>query len=346
MNLQRALQTFLPLVEEELRVCLSIRRQDVPAFIGMIHYHMGWTDEHFEAEPVPVKTGKRMRPLLTLLACRACGGEPRQALPAAAAVEIVHNFSLVHDDIEDRSDTRHGRRTVWSLWGDAQAINVGDALFALAHLALQRLSQYGVTLDRVSSALRILDETCLALCQGQYLDMAFESNLDVNVEAYMRMIAGKTAALLGCAAQLGALIAPVEAATVERYERIGSTMGLAFQIQDDVLGIWGDTALTGKPVADDIRSRKQTLPILYVLQGTGNGLAQRLRALYEQNALAESDVAEAVAILDAAGARAYAEDLANHYVDQSLRELEAAQPEPEAGAALREMARFLVQRAH
>jgi geranylgeranyl diphosphate synthase type I len=346
MILQQAMQTFLPLVEEELRACLSIPPQGEPAFLGMIHYHMGWTDEHFEPVPAAAKTGKRIRPLVTLLACQAAGGDPRRALPAAAAVEIIHNFSLVHDDIEDRSVTRRGRRTVWSLWGEAQAINAGDTLFALAHLALQRLPRYGATLDRVSSALCALDETCLALCQGQHLDMAFEKTLDVDVEAYMRMIAGKTAALLGCAAHMGALMAPTDVATAKRFERIGWTMGLAFQIQDDVLGIWGDPSVTGKPVADDIRSRKQTLPILYVMQGTSHGLAQRLRALYERDALAESDVAEAVAILDAAGARAHAEGRAHYYLDQALRELEAAQPEPEAAAALRELACFMVERVH
>jgi geranylgeranyl diphosphate synthase type I len=343
MNLQCVLESFLPLIEEELRACVATPPEGASEFFGMMQYHMGWRTECFD--PIRAKAGKRVRPLFTLLACQAAGAAPQRALPAAAAVEIIHNFSLVHDDIEDRSDMRRGRRTVWSLWGEAQAINVGDGLFALAHLALHRLPQRGVPPERVASALRVLNETCLALCQGQHRDMAFEHSLDVDAGAYLAMIRGKTAALLSCAARLGALVATDDATTVERYGRIGETLGLAFQIQDDVLGVWGDAGVTGKPVADDIRSRKKTLPVVYVLGRRDDMAGRQLRTLYTQSRLAESQVAEAVAILDEAGARAYAERLAGQYLDQALCEIEAARPEPEAGEALRELAHFLVQRA-
>jgi len=197
----------------------------------------------------------------------------------------------------------------------------------------------------VTLALRLLDETCLALCQGQHLDIAFENVHDVDVDGYVRMIVGKTAALLGCAAQLGALVATTEWQTLERYRHIGLALGLAFQMQDDVLGIWGEAAVTGKPVADDIRSRKKTLPVVYVLERPDDAIAARLRALYAHSPMTESDVTEAVMILDAAGAREHTERLAGHYLDRALTEIETAQPEPEAGAALRELAHFLVQRA-
>jgi geranylgeranyl diphosphate synthase type I len=340
MNLQSALDTYLPLIEDELRACLAMPDGGVPDYFGMLHYHLGWADERFQ--PVEARTGKRIRPVFTLLACRAAGGEPFRALPAAAAVEIIHNFSLIHDDIEDGSNTRRGRRTVWSWWGVPQAINAGDGMFALAFLALHRLAHQGVAAERVAQASRILAETCVALCQGQHLDLAFETSPDVGVEDYMRMIGGKTAALLGCAAHLGAVVAGAPPAAGARYRRVGELLGTAFQIQDDVLGIWGDAAVTGKPVADDIRSRKKTLPVLYALTRPG---AAGLTALHAQPALTDVQVEEIKTLLAACGAREHAEQLADTYLERALAELEAAQPEPEAGEALRELARALVQRA-
>jgi geranylgeranyl diphosphate synthase, type I len=343
VNLQQAIDAFLPQIEDEMRACMAAPDKSAPAFYGMLHYHVGWTDVQFQ--PVRNKTGKRVRPLMTLLCCQAVGGAPSQALPAAAAVEIIHNFSLVHDDIQDRSATRRGRRTVWAVWGDAQAINAGDAMFTLAHLALQRLAHCGVSARRVVAALNVLDNACLRLCEGQHLDIAFENRLDVDVASYMRMIGGKTAALLGCAARLGAMVATDDVTIADRYRRIGEALGMAFQIQDDVLGIWGQAGVTGKPVADDIRSRKKTLPVLFLLCQPDVPGAGRMRALYGRDSLSEQDVTEAVALLDAAGAESYAEQLARRYLREALAELEAACAEPQAGEALRELAHFLVQRA-
>ncbi len=344
MTLQEALDTYLPLIEDELRACMTPPANSPPAFFGMMHYHLGWADPQFQ--PVQIKAGKRLRPLFTLLTCQAAGGDPHDALPAAAAVELVHNFSLIHDDIEDRSDTRRGRTTVWALWGEAQAINAGDAMLTLAHLGLHRLSERGVPPDRVIAALHALDQANLALCRGQHLDLDFESRLEVDADAYMTMIQGKTAALLGCAGQLGAMVASPDRDLTERYRRVGEGLGLAFQIQDDVLGIWGEPDVTGKPVADDIRHRKKSLPVVYVLGRRNDPGAERLRALYAQEELSEGDVADAIAILDASQARPYAEELARYHLETALTELEAARPEPEAGEALREMAHFLIKRAY
>jgi geranylgeranyl diphosphate synthase type I len=344
LKLQDAMNRYLPLVEEELHACLVPSADYAPAFLGMMHYHLGWTDE--QLRPTEVKGGKRLRPLFTLLACQAAGGRPPSALPAAAAVELIHNFSLIHDDIEDNSETRRGRATVWALWGEAQAINAGDAMFTLAHLALHRLTLRGLPAERVVDALHVLDETCLALCYGQHLDLAFESRLEVNVENYLTMIKGKTAALLGCAGQLGAMAATSNLELAEHYARMGEELGLAFQIQDDVLGIWGDANVTGKPVADDIRRRKKSLPVVYVLGRQNDPDAERLRSLYAQSTLAEEEVAEAIAIVNASQARAYAESLAQQHLETALAELEAARPETQAREALHEMTHFLVKRAY
>jgi len=344
VKLQVALETYLPLIDGELGDCMASASANPPAFFGMMHYHLGWTDNQFR--PVQVQAGKRLRPVLTLLACQAAGGDPRAALPAAAAVELIHNFSLIHDDIQDRSTTRRGRATVWAVWGEAQAINAGDAMFTLAHLALHRLKERGLPAERVATALRRLDEASLALCRGQHLDLDFENRTDVDVVAYLAMIQGKTAALLGCAGQLGALVASPAEAIAESYRRMGESLGMAFQIHDDVLGIWGDVEVTGKPVADDIRRRKKSLPVVFVLGGQSTAEARRLRSLYAQESLSEEEVAESVAILEASQARPYAEKLARQHLERALSELEAARPEPEAAEALREMAFFLVQRTY
>jgi geranylgeranyl diphosphate synthase type I len=344
LKLQEALDKYLVLIEEELRACMAPSLQYPPAFFGMLHYHLGWIDDQFR--PCPTQAGKRLRPLFTLLTCQATGGEPEDALPAAAAVELIHNFSLIHDDIQDRSDTRRGRATVWALWGEAQAINAGDAMFTLAHLALHRLTQRGFPPLRVANACRILDETNLALCQGQHMDLDFENRLDVDTDAYLTMIRGKTAALLGCATQLGALVASPESDLTERYRRIGERLGLAFQIQDDVLGIWGQAEVTGKPVADDIRRRKKSLPVVYALGRRNNPVAERLRALYNQDTLSEDEVTEAVAILNVCQARTYAEELATQHMGMALTELEAAKPAQEAAEALQELAQFLIRRTY
>jgi len=344
LRLQQALDTFLPRIEDELRASMNPPAHSPPAFFGMMHYHLGWADPQFR--PAQMKTGKRLRPLFTLLTCQAAGGEPYVALPAAAAVELLHNFSLIHDDIQDHSHTRRGQATVWALWGAAQAINAGDAMFTLAHLALHRLDERGLPGERVAAALRILDQASLALCHGQHMDLDFESHLDVDAHAYLRMIRGKTAALLGCACQLGALVASPDRVLAERYRQVGEELGLAFQIHDDVLGIWGQAEVTGKPVADDIRRRKKSLPVVYMLSQQGDSSAERLRALYAEETLAEEEVVEVIAILDGGQARSFAERLAQQHLESALTELEVAQPEPEAGETLRELAHFLTQRAY
>jgi geranylgeranyl diphosphate synthase type I len=202
-ELNQFFQEMLPAIEAEMKAVLQADGRSSDDFYGMMHYHMGWTDEQFQ--PAQVKSGKRIRPILCLLTCAAAGGDWRQALPAAAAVEILHNFSLIHDDIEDASLTRRGRTTMWQIWGQELAINSGDAMFALAHVALGRLLERGVDAATVVQALRRFDETSVRLTQGQHADMSFEKRDQVSVDEYIEMITGKTAVLLSLCAQLGAL---------------------------------------------------------------------------------------------------------------------------------------------
>ena len=332
---------YLPAIEAEMR---SVLRADAAAaepdlYYGMMHYHMGWVDQAMHQ--APGNSGKRIRPLLCLLVCAAAGSDWQQALPAAAAVEILHNFSLVHDDIEDVSPTRRGRATVWTLWGQPQAINTGDGMFALAHLAMARLADRGVDPAVVVRAIRRFDETCVELTQGQYADMSFETRGAVHVDEYKAMIRGKTAVLIALCCELGALIAGAEPDTVGHYATFGLELGLAFQIQDDLLGIWGDETATGKSASTDLTTRKKTLPVLYGLERSG-----ALRQLYEQ---ANSDgefVLEATRLLEEAGAKDYTLQQAAHHTAGALAHLEAARPRGQAATALHELTDMLLRRDH
>jgi len=320
---------------------------------GMLRYHLGWADTSFN--PCQARTGKRVRPVLCLLACEACGGDWEQALPAGAAIELAHNFSLIHDDIEDRDETRRGRPTVWALWGEAQGINAGDTLFALAQLALVRLSERAVPATTVVAALRLFNRTCVALTTGQYLDIGFERCDSVSVADYLAMVEGKTGALVACACEMGGLIAEApdpstdsghspstgsgRSARREHLHSFGHHLGLAFQMRDDVLGIWGDPSTTGKPVGSDIARRKKSLPILHGLERSA-----ALRALLAQDTLSAADVRRATSLLQKTDSREYTEQLAQEHHAQALAALEKAGLQGPAAQSLHELAQRLLDR--
>jgi geranylgeranyl diphosphate synthase type I len=340
---------FLPAIEAEMRAVVDALdgAQALETFAGMLRYHLGWVDE--QLRPATFDMGKRIRPALVLLACQSCGAPWERALPAGAAVELIHNFSLIHDDIEDNSPLRRGRPTVWRLWSMPQALNAGDTMFALAHVALYRLHARGVPPATVLAAAEALDQTCLELTRGQYLDMDFERRAHVSVDDYLSMIAGKTAALTACAARLGALAAGAAPERVGHFERYGRNLGLAFQVFDDVLGIWGDSQVTGKSAATDVESRKKSLPVLYALDRDAE-----LRALYAGADVRAETTAAIVARMTATGARDFALARARHYSDLAIEHLHAAQPsggaaDPAAGeaaVALEELTEWLLQRRH
>ncbi len=230
--------------------------------------------------------GKRMRPLLGLLAYASITGEHQRALPGAAAVELGHNFSLVHDDIEDGDIERRHRPTLWAVHGVPQAINTGDTLFSLSRIALHRLTDLGFPDRTVLRLMRLFDETCLALCEGQYLDIAMSaSNELMSVELYFDMIGRKTAALIAASIEAGALLATEDEEVIARYRGFGWALGLAFQLNDDLLGIWGPEQATGKEPTD-VANRKKTLPVIYAWEHAGPEDRERLAELY---ANAESD---------------------------------------------------------
>lgn len=290
-------ERYRVLVRNEMRTVVGSSPDGLHAWM---RYHLGWED--IEGHLEQSSGGKLLRPVAVLLAAEACGARAEQAVPAAAAVELVHNFSLLHDDVEDRSDFRRGRANVWTFAGVAQAINTGDGMFTLARLGMYRLLDAGVPAGRAVAAMRELDEACMRLVEGQYLDMSFETRNNVTLDEYWRMAAGKTAAMFAAPFAMGATIAGAEPGVVEAFRAFGRHIGLAFQAVDDILGIWGDSAVTGKPVGDDLLSRKMTCPVIVALEAGGDASAQ-LRRTYGQPSRPGEDVAPLAALVAETGAR-------------------------------------------
>jgi geranylgeranyl diphosphate synthase type I len=325
---------MLEALERDLRVAATFQGASAcPQMAEMISYHFGWSGE---ASP---RRGKRIRPLLTLLTCASAGADWHAALPVASSVELIHNFSLVHDDIQDQSDERRGRPTVWKLWGVAQALNTGDALLVLGRLSTYRLLNQGLPASRVQENQRLLDQACLDLTRGQHLDLAFESRKDVTTAEYFAMIEGKTAALIAAAAACGACVAGAADETAQAYWRYGRHLGLAFQVLDDILGTWGEPDVTGKPAGDDLRSRKKTLPALIGLERSAE-----FARLWASPPSEREDVRRMTALLEEAGALTETQRQAHHHTGLALAELESAAPASQAGAELRQLTLQLLQR--
>jgi geranylgeranyl diphosphate synthase, type I len=220
----------------------------------IFRYHLGLDDD-------PINQGKRIRPVLLLLCTEGSGGDWNAALPAAAAIELIHNFSLIHDDIEDYGLIRRSKDSVWKKWGLAKGLNAGDAMLTSAFIAINRLKS-GTKSEKVIDIFELLSSTCLKLTEGQQLDIDFESRDNVAIDEYYAMVTGKTSALLACCSQMGALLSGMDNEEQLIYSKFGNEIGMAFQIYDDWLGIWGDPKITGKSASSDLVECKKTLPVL------------------------------------------------------------------------------------
>ena len=324
-----------PALRKELeKVIAEAGSPGTPDLLAMITYQLGWSGDNAG----PKAEGKQLRALYCLLACQAAGGKWELALPAAAAVELIHNFSLIHDDIEDNGQFRRGRPTVWKIWGEAQAINTGDALFALANTSLLNLEDT-ISLEATLAASALFHRTCLLLTQGQHLDIAFEDLDQVSIEDYFHMASRKTAALLAFCFQVGALCAGAGQAIQEHYYAFGRYLGLAFQVMDDVLGIWGEEERTGKSTSGDLVTRKKTLPVLY-----GLSLRKDFYQGWISGEMTPKKVRQLSDVLEREGGLSYAQSEAEKLTRQALASLEKAQPQGEAGRILEESARQLLSR--
>ena len=328
-------KTLLSAIESELkRQVARLDETHTADYHEMLTYHMGWTGEGAGRKA----RGKRIRPFLLLLSVSASGGDWEKALPAAAAVELIHNFSLLHDDIQDKSETRRGRPTVWTRWGIAQAINAGDGLFISANLSMTGLKG-SYPAEVILKVARILQENCLNLTRGQHLDIAYEKRPEIAIGDYWQMIAWKTAALLSAAAEMGSLLGGADEKLSFTYREFGHYLGLAFQVQDDILGIWGDEAQTGKSTASDLLEKKKSLPVLYGLAKNG-----KFAEMWREGTFKEEDIPEMGKLLEIDGTRLVVQEQADRMTDLALNALRTANPLGKAGDALFELAEGLLGR--
>ena len=345
-----AAQALAP-VEAALRRTIDAIPSDGPGaddlrqFYGMMRYHLGWAD--LDLAPANADAGKKLRPLLLIRCAEACGGTAEIAAPAAAAVELLHNFTLVHDDIQDQSSHRRHRETIWHHWGLATAINVGDALFGVAHDALYRLADAPANVPpaRILAIARDFDRTALRIVEGQHLDLSHEGKWEGGEPRYLAMIGGKTGAIIDFAARAGATLAGADPATIDLCGVFGQAVGVAFQIRDDILGIWGPQAVTGKPMADDLRRRKQSLPVIALDDRANPADRAELRRLYATPP-DEAAVASIVGLLD----RYEVLDYCQHWVERHHHEARAALDRLDAAridtAALHDFTAILEQREY
>jgi geranylgeranyl diphosphate synthase type I len=330
-------ERYLAELDRYMRMVVTSQPNQPSDMSIMLQYAFGWVDENGESYSTP--TGKRIRPVLLLLSTEAAGGNWQAALPAAAAVELLHNFSLIHDDIQDDSPLRHNRPTLWKVWGEANAINIGDALFTIAYDSLQRLSTTGISSETVIQIWHIFNRTMLELTRGQHLDMRFEHQPIVTTDEYVSMITGKSAALLSACAEMGALIGCGDPQVAQHYADFGLNLGIAFQIHDDILGIWGDPSVTGKSAATDILSRKKSLPVLYGLTHS-----PKLVEIYQRKKFRQADVNEAINELDAVNAQEFTRHSEESYYNQALAALEAASPQGQPSEWLMQLVNSLFAR--
>ena len=330
------LERYRAVVEAAVRRALTARGET--ALHPMLGYHLDCAPGPEGARPG--SGGKLIRGALCLLSSEAVGGETADASPAAAALELLHGFTLLHDGIADQDEMRRGRPTVWKVWGVGQAITAGDAMFALANLAVGELTTSTAT---VANVLLALNEATLKVCEGQHLDLAYEGRDDVTVDDYLQMIARKTAALFAAATAIGAEVGGGGLAQIGALRRFGHELGMAFQVRDDVLGLWGKARELGKPVGSDLQRNKRSLPILRALS-LDHSVSARLAAALAAGVKSEEQAAALAAEMETAGVRAFCEQMAQQHVARALAELDSVPLGEGPADDLRLLARYLIER--
>ncbi|SFX28219.1 geranylgeranyl diphosphate synthase, type I [Streptomyces atratus] len=325
------------LVDPRLRAAV----ESLPGSIRRVAmYHFGWQEA--DGSPSSGPAGKAIRPALVLAAARALGGDQEQAVRAAVAVELAHNFTLLHDDVIDEDRTRRHRPTAWAVFGIPDAVIAGDAMLALA----QRLLAEDSSPAGARASARL--STCvIELCAGQQADCAFEDRGpdEVTLDECLTMATAKTGALLGCACALGALYAGAGERAVGAMDGFGREAGLAFQLIDDLIGIWGDPARTGKPVGADLVAHKKSLPVVAALT-SGTPAAAELATLYRGSMNTPGEVSRAADAVDRAGGRDWAQIAAADRMARAVHHLSRAVPDLARAGDLLTLAEFVTRRTH
>ena len=325
------LESYRQEIDRELRDCFSARE----GFLyNLLQYHMGWVDQ--QGQPESNTSRDSFHSLIAPAVCEALSGQHKSSLPVAAAVELLHNFSLVHSDVQAGRVDADARPSIWWVWGPAQAINAGDGFHALARVTILLLLDQGIAAEMVLGAAELLDRSCLAMCEGQYADLGFQDRLLVTINEYDDMIARKSGALAGCAAAGGALTAGADSAELERYKEVGVKLGMAWQITRDVADFWGRKG--DGVTASNVLNKKKSLPLIFTLENCPTSAKREIGAAYMKRVLEPPDLTRIVEIMDESGARTYSEDRARALAEQALGFLNSGEFVEERQVGLRALA--------
>jgi geranylgeranyl diphosphate synthase type I len=299
----------------------------------LLRYHLGWTNQL--GQPVDNAAPPHFHSMLALGTCRALAGDFSPALPVAAAVELVHNFTLVHGDVQAGRVDAQERPSIWWVWGPAQAINAGDGLHALSRAAMMRLANLGVAPQEVLEAVGTLDRACLSLCEGQYMDLSFQDQLMVTSNDYYDMIGRKTGAVSACSTSLGALTAGADADARAGFQQLGAKLGMAWQISQDVADFWGQ----GRDgmTAGNLLNKKKSLPLIHALENSTSATKRQLGGIYAKRVLEPDDISQVISLLEKVGSRRFAEGRAEELVSEGYRAVAEVDMSPEQRQELEEL---------
>ena len=338
------LKPELPLVLSRYKDVLDLALKDAISdrrifLYDMLRYCMGWSDAY--GVPLETKKGKGIRPSLCLFTCDALGGDIEKALPAAVSLELIHNFSLIHDEIQDSDEIRHHRPTLWNVWGIPKALVAGNVMRVLADKSMSTMPSDHSKLLSVSSS--IVSEACLEMIEGQYMDISFEGGDGISVDQYMKMISHKTGALLRSSVHIGAVIGSRGGRVADIFREIGIKLGFMFQIRDDILGTWGETTSTGKPVGSDIRRKKNTLPIIHARET--QTYQEEISDLYSLEFIEDHHVDRVLDILDATKAGHYCQGLVEDYALEVSKDIQDIGFSKNSREEFQALVSFLVDRS-
>lgn len=330
---------YLPELEISLKSTIPVSNSK---FFGSMRYHLGW--ESFDGTLVSLDTGKRLRPLLCLASCEISGGNWRSAIPAATALELIHNFSLLHDDVQDGDRTRRGRATVWTIFGIGQAIAAGNGMRVVADQTMFGINNSNIARTSAIAASEELTLRYLEMIEGQYLDMSFESANTISTDQYLDMISRKTGALIEASMHIGSIIATGNKDFAQTFGKCGRSLGLAFQIRDDLLGIWGDPSLTGKAVGADIRRKKKSLPIVFLFQHASKDDQSWLSNAYKKDTVSESEVLDILELMEKLQVREYVQKEAEENAEIAMNSISRLGISQDSLKSIEAIAKFFTTR--
>ena len=338
LEIPNVLSRYRPIIDQGLKGALD--KNSNFSYV-MMRYYMGWSD--VSGNSVTAETGKYLRPSLCLLSAESTGTDPIKALPTAVSLELIHNFSLIHDDIQDKDEVRHHRKTLWAEWGIPKALMTGDLMYVLAN---QYILDSSLVNDAYVISSNLLNDACLKMIEGQYLDLHYEGQFDLSIDDYLAMVSRKTGALLRCSVDSGVLLGDCAVAQKKHLSKAASALGYAFQIRDDILGTWGDQNSTGKPVGADIRRKKNALPMVHLMNHLDQTSRQNVMTLMKSDNLDRNDVQQVLSHMGSAGTYEFCQNLAEQFCSTAMSEIILSELPDTFTNDFEELIDFIAKRVH